>query len=142
MNNDGMLTGHSHVKGHLFKLRLVDNPECDRCKQASETISYTKVCDCKTLATHRFRHLGQHSIQPGDFEDISVRRLLHFLAGVGLLCMNVRVAQKINTGSVHGSLQCPPFFILFYSILFYSILFYSILFYSILFYSLFIGWMK
>jgi hypothetical protein len=30
-------TGHCHLKGHLFKLRLVNSPECDRCKQASET---------------------------------------------------------------------------------------------------------
>jgi hypothetical protein len=33
----GLFTGHCHLKGHLFKLGIVDSPECDRCKQASET---------------------------------------------------------------------------------------------------------
>jgi hypothetical protein len=32
----GLLTGHCHLKGHLFKLGLVSSPECDRWKQASE----------------------------------------------------------------------------------------------------------
>jgi hypothetical protein len=36
----GLFTGHCHLKGHLFKLGLVDSPECDRCKQASETASH------------------------------------------------------------------------------------------------------
>jgi ribonuclease HI len=35
----GLFTEHCHLKGHLFKLGLVDSPECDRCKQASETAS-------------------------------------------------------------------------------------------------------
>jgi ribonuclease HI len=36
----GLFTGHCHLKGHLFKLGLADSPECDRCKQASETASH------------------------------------------------------------------------------------------------------
>jgi hypothetical protein len=35
-----LFTGHCHLKGHLFKLGLVDSPKCDRCKQASETASH------------------------------------------------------------------------------------------------------
>jgi hypothetical protein len=33
----GLLTGHFCLKGQLFKLGLVKSPECDTCKQASET---------------------------------------------------------------------------------------------------------
>jgi hypothetical protein len=62
----GLLTGHCHLKGHLFKLGLVNSPECNRCKQASETASHV-VCDCEALATLRFRHLGHHFMKPGDF---------------------------------------------------------------------------
>jgi hypothetical protein len=29
-----LLTGHCHLKGHPFKLGLVDSSECVRCKQA------------------------------------------------------------------------------------------------------------
>jgi hypothetical protein len=42
----GLLTGHCHLKGCLFKLGLVNSPECDRCKQASEIASHV-LCDCE-----------------------------------------------------------------------------------------------
>jgi hypothetical protein len=38
-----LLTGHCHVKGHLFNLQLVDNHWCGRCKRASETASHVLV---------------------------------------------------------------------------------------------------
>jgi hypothetical protein len=63
---------------------LVNSPECDRCKQASETASHV-LCDCEALATLRFRHLGHHFMEPGGFEDISVSKILHFVQGAGLL---------------------------------------------------------
>jgi hypothetical protein len=40
----GLLSGHCHLKGHLFKLGLVDSPGYDRCKQASETALHV-LCD-------------------------------------------------------------------------------------------------
>jgi hypothetical protein len=70
----GLLTGHCHLKGHLFKLGLINSPECNRCKQASETASHI-LCVCEALATLRFRHLGCHFMKPGDFEDISVSKV-------------------------------------------------------------------
>ena len=80
----GLLQGHCHLKGHLFKVELVNSPECDRCKQASETASHV-LCDCEDLATLRFRHLGHHFKKPGDFEDSPVSKILHFVQGAGLL---------------------------------------------------------
>jgi hypothetical protein len=41
-------------------------------------------CNCKDLATFRFRPLG-YFMKPGDFEDIFVSRILHVVQGVGLL---------------------------------------------------------
>jgi hypothetical protein len=64
----GLLTGHCRLKGHLFKLGLVNSIECDRCKQASETASHI-LCDCDALATLRLRHLGHRFIKSGVFED-------------------------------------------------------------------------
>jgi hypothetical protein len=80
----GLLTGHCHLKGHLCKLGLVNGPNCNRCTQASETALHV-LCDCEALATLRFRHLGYHFMKPGDFEDISVSMILHFVESVGLL---------------------------------------------------------
>jgi hypothetical protein len=76
--------GHCHLKRHLFKLGLVNSPECNRCKQASETASDV-LCDCEALATLRFRHLSCHFMKPGDFDDISASRILHFAQGARLL---------------------------------------------------------
>jgi hypothetical protein len=35
----GLITGHCHLKGYEHKLVLVNSPEYDRCKEASETAS-------------------------------------------------------------------------------------------------------
>ena len=51
---------------------------------ASEMASHV-LCNCEALATLRFRHLGCHFMKPGDFEDISVSKILHFVQGAGLL---------------------------------------------------------
>jgi hypothetical protein len=79
----GVGTGHSHLKEHLFKQGQVNNPKCDRCKLESETASHI-LGDYKPLATFRIRHLS-HIMKPGDFEHISVSKILHLLKGVGLL---------------------------------------------------------
>jgi hypothetical protein len=80
----GLLTGHRNLKGHLFKLGLVDSPRCDRCKEASETASRV-LCDCEALAILRFRHLGHYFLQPADFANISVSKILHCVQNAELL---------------------------------------------------------
>jgi hypothetical protein len=80
----GLLTGHCHLKGYLFKMGLVDSPNCDKCKQASETASNV-LCECEALAVLRFRDLGHHFLKPGDCTDISISKVLHFVQSVGLL---------------------------------------------------------
>jgi hypothetical protein len=44
----GLLTGHCHLRGHLFKLGKVNNPICRRCYPETETASHV-LCDCKAL---------------------------------------------------------------------------------------------
>jgi hypothetical protein len=45
---------------NLFKLGLVDSPQCNRCKQLSETASHM-LYDCDTVVVLRYRHLGHQS---------------------------------------------------------------------------------
>ena len=71
----GLLTGHCHLQGHLFKMVRVHSPRCERCK-ASEMASYVVT---EELAVLGFRHLGHH------FLNISVSKILHFLQSEGLL---------------------------------------------------------
>jgi hypothetical protein len=37
----GLLTGHFHLKGHLFKLGLTDDPICERCLEEDESATHT-----------------------------------------------------------------------------------------------------
>lgn len=90
----GRLKGHCHLKGHLFKLGLIDSPECDRCKQVYETASL--VGDCEALAVLRFSHLAHHFLKSGGFADIS--SINHFVQSAVLLYAYERVAQKMGNG--------------------------------------------
>jgi hypothetical protein len=54
----GLLTGHCHLKGYLFKLGLTDDPICERCLEDDES-SIHILCDCEAVAYTRVRHLGQ-----------------------------------------------------------------------------------
>ena len=93
----GLLTGHCHLKEHLHKLGLVNSPECDTFKEASEMASYD-FCDCEALVALRFRHLGQHFMKPGDLEEISISNTALCSRCRAAKCMNMRAAQRIKYG--------------------------------------------
>jgi hypothetical protein len=54
-----------HIKGHLFKLELTDDPTCERCLEEDESATYI-LCDCEAIAQLRFHHLGQLFMEPSD----------------------------------------------------------------------------
>jgi hypothetical protein len=76
--------GHCHLKGHLFKLGLTDDPTCERCLQEDESATHI-LCDCEAIAYLRFRHLGQFCMEPSDFYDAPIIKVLHFIRSVGLI---------------------------------------------------------
>jgi hypothetical protein len=80
----GLLTGHCHLKGHLFKLGLTDDPICERCLKEDESATHI-LCDCEAVAHLRSRHLGQFFMEPSDYYDAPICRVLHFIPGVGLI---------------------------------------------------------
>jgi hypothetical protein len=98
----GLLTEYYNLKGHLLKLVPVKSPECDRCEQASEMILHM-LCHCEALATLRYSHLGHHFMKIGDFEDISVSKILHFALGARL---------ENDSGKGLHKRSCPLFYIL------------------------------
>jgi hypothetical protein len=51
----GLLTGHCHLKGHLFKLGLTDD---SICLEEDESATHI-LCDCEAVTHIIFRHLGQ-----------------------------------------------------------------------------------
>jgi hypothetical protein len=64
----GLFTGHCHLKGHIFKLGLTDDPTCERCLEEDESTTYNQ-CDCEAITHLRFRHLGQFFMESSDFYD-------------------------------------------------------------------------
>jgi hypothetical protein len=43
------------------------------------------LCDCEAVAHNKFRHLGQIFMEPNDYYDALVGKVLHFIQGVGLI---------------------------------------------------------
>jgi hypothetical protein len=80
----GLFTGHCHLKGHLFKLGLTDDPTCERCLEEDESATHI-LCDCEATAHLRVRHLGQFFMEPSDFYDIPISKVLYFSRSVRLI---------------------------------------------------------
>lgn len=99
------LTGHCYLKGHQFKLVLVNSPVCDRCRQTSETSAHV-LCDCEALATLRFKHLDHLFMKPGDFK---VRMCQDDTAKH----MNTRAAQRISYYRSVRVTAVPTLFVFF-----------------------------
>jgi hypothetical protein len=43
------------------------------------------LCDCEAEAQIRFRHLGQFFMEPSDYCDAPIDKVLHFIQDVGLI---------------------------------------------------------
>jgi hypothetical protein len=80
----GLFTRHCHLKGHLFKLGLTYDPTCERCLEEDESATHV-LCDCEAIGHLRFLHLGQFFMEPSDFYDAPISKVLHFIRSVGLI---------------------------------------------------------
>jgi len=127
-----LLTGYCHLKGHLFKLELVDSPGCDRCRQAIEITSRV-LCNSEAVAVLRFGQLCHHFPKLYGIANISLSKALHFVQSVGLLNAKAKAAQK-NRNSRYAKVTAVPtpmYHILFLQQLHYihilKVLFYAFL---------------
>jgi hypothetical protein len=78
-----LFAGHCHLKGHLFRLGLTDDPTCERCLE-DESATHI-LCDFEAMAYLRFRHLSQFFMEPSDYYDAPINKVLHFIRNVGLI---------------------------------------------------------
>jgi hypothetical protein len=69
----GLLAGHYHRKGRLFKMGLMDSPICERCQEKDESTTHI-LCDCEAIAYLRFCNLCHYFMEPGDHQDVSVSK--------------------------------------------------------------------
>jgi len=79
-----LLTGHCHLKGHLFKVELVDSPGCDRCTQANGKTSRV-LCNSEAVAVLRFGKMCHQCSKLDGITNTSLSKVLHFVQSVGLL---------------------------------------------------------
>jgi hypothetical protein len=63
---------------------LTDDPTYERCLEEDESATHI-VCDFEAIANLRFRHLGQFFMEPSDYYDALISRVLHFIQSVGLI---------------------------------------------------------
>jgi hypothetical protein len=43
------------------------------------------LCDCAAIAYLRFCHVGQFFMEPSDYYDAPINKVLHFIPGAGLI---------------------------------------------------------
>jgi hypothetical protein len=67
----------------ISKLGLSDDPICERCLEEDKSATHI-LCDCEAIAYLRFRHLGKFFMEPSDYYDAPLSKVLHFIRGVGL----------------------------------------------------------
>jgi hypothetical protein len=63
---------------------LTGSPTCERCLEKDESATHI-LCECEAIADLRFRHLGHYFMDPGDYQDAPISKILHFIQSVGLL---------------------------------------------------------
>jgi hypothetical protein len=80
----GLFSGHCHLKGHLFKLGLTDDPICGRCLEEDESDTHI-LFECEAMAYLRFLHMRQFFMEPSDYYDATINNVLYFIRGVGLI---------------------------------------------------------
>ena len=79
----GLLTGHTTLRTHLYKLGHTEQQECRLCGYDKEDSVHT-VCDCPVLACKIYRIWGSMFLKPEDLENVRVSGLLSLVANTGL----------------------------------------------------------
>jgi hypothetical protein len=79
----GLLTGHTSLRTHLYKLRYTERQECRLCGYEKED-SVHIVCDCPDLACNRYRISGCMFLKPENLDNVRVSSLLSLVANKGL----------------------------------------------------------
>jgi hypothetical protein len=56
--------------------------------------------DCEALVVLRFRHLGHHLLEMGNYTDISISKVQHHIQSAGLLSAQTNEFYSLGTYSV------------------------------------------
>jgi hypothetical protein len=78
----GTVYRHCHLKVHLFKLDLTDDPICEWCLEEVESATHVL---CEAIAHLRYRQLGQLFMEPGDYYGAPISKVPQFVRIAGLI---------------------------------------------------------
>jgi hypothetical protein len=79
----GLLAGHCHAWGYLFKMGLMDSSTCESCLEKDESTTHI-LCDCEATTYLRSCQLAHYFMEPGLLR-CPCNKILHFIEGIGLL---------------------------------------------------------
>jgi len=80
----GLLMEHYHLKGHLYKLGMVDNLTCSRCLKCNGATLHM-LCYCKVLAELQYHHFRTNMLKLTDYHEALINKLLQHIQDAGLL---------------------------------------------------------
>jgi hypothetical protein len=66
----GLLTGQGHLKGHLFKLGLVNSLRCKRCLEKEEPTTHI-LHDFEAIGYLRSHHMVRYFLEPSGYHESS-----------------------------------------------------------------------
>ncbi len=79
-----IITGHSYLQAHLFKIRAVDSDQCTLCENEAET-SLHFLGRCDRHAQTRFMLLGKSILSGDEIKNTTPSSLLFFIRSTGRL---------------------------------------------------------
>jgi hypothetical protein len=101
--------GHCHLKGDLFKMGLMNSPTCYRYTEKNESATHIP-CDYEAIAYLRFRHLGHYFMEPGNYQDAPISKILTTLLSKYRIVEGLKQRGMHNrslTVAVQGRLGLP-----------------------------------
>jgi hypothetical protein len=57
---------------------LTNSPISERCLEKDQSATHI-LCECEAIAYLRFQHLGHYFMEPGNYQDAPVSKILHFI---------------------------------------------------------------
>jgi hypothetical protein len=104
----GLLTGHWHLKGHIFKLGLPNSTICETCNCEDET-AYTSYM-AEVLAELRFCHLGLSFMKWSDYHKPSLSKVIYSFKVRDCYRANLRkgMYNRLQMTLVQGSFKAHP----------------------------------
>lgn len=88
-----IITGHSPLARHLWKMGVVDSPLCAVCGVEEDTLHF--LGECERYSALRYDVLGAHGLEPEDIPNLPISDLVRFIVKSG------RFTYGEGQGSAH-----------------------------------------